>query len=319
MGAEGFRIRGAPGRVLFSWGKKKLNAYAAIDVGTNSVRLLVAELAGGRITPVYWTLRATRLGERLTEDFTLKPPAISRTLGALEELRQIAERFKPKQLRVVGTSALRVATNREDFLTRAHYLLGQPVRVLTGEEEARLGYMGARSALGVGPGYLYCDIGGGSTEFVAERNGFYVVSAPLGAVVVYEEGWDDASVRREIQAALNGLPPGAEGVIGVGGTITSLAAIDQELVVYDPGKVHGYRLSEYRIRSIYDYLSNLTVDQRRRVAGLQPERADIIVAGALILKEILACVGQTEVLVSEADLLHGVIIMSAGETGEYRT
>jgi exopolyphosphatase/guanosine-5'-triphosphate,3'-diphosphate pyrophosphatase len=301
---------------------------AGIDIGTNSVRLLVAEVpdpplrsSPHRIRPILRRLTITRLGERLAGAGVIQPEAASRTAAVVAEFAGLALAAGVRAPIVVGTHALRAARNPEELLTR----LRLPVRVLSGEDEARLGYLGVLAGLNTPRSVarmLVVDIGGGSVELTRGR-GRQIddsVSLPVGAVVLTERFLlHDPPLLTEITAAgealartlgpylhrAGGRPPR---VIGTGGTITTMAALAQRLVPYDPDRVHGYRLTHRAVEAIAGALRVQTVAERRRLPGLQPERADIILAGALILQHLMGSLGCRQLTVSEADLLWAVVL-----------
>jgi exopolyphosphatase/guanosine-5'-triphosphate,3'-diphosphate pyrophosphatase len=321
---------------------------AAIDIGTNSVRLLVAEVADAasaahssprahspdsvpfqaspsypRLTPVVRRMAMTRLGEGLEAGGMIDAAAAARTAAAVREFVAFAAAAGAPHVEIVGTYALRVARNPEELLRR----LDHPVRVLSGAEEARLGFHGALGGLGIvrtGARTLVVDIGGGSVEFAlgTPQDIEETHSVPLGAVVLTRRflphdpprALDVAGLRalltETLDPLLTRLSHPRSLLAGVGGTITSLAALDQRLDPYDPDRVHGYRLRTSAVRAITaDLLAQPLADRRRR-PGLQPERADIICAGALVLEHVLVTLSRRSVMVSEADLLWALVLLA---------
>ena len=295
---------------------------AVADLGTNSTRLLVADVApGGALTEVARRTRVTRLGDGVDATGRLAEEAMERVHGALSEYRALADQLRAATRVAVATSAVRDAGNGAQFGVAVRERSGFDVRTISGDEEARLTFLGATSTTRSGRPALVVDIGGGSTEYVVGDPGeppAFHVSTRLGSVrhterhitgdppprgdlealaraaadVVAEE--TPAEVRRSVQ----------EG-IAVAGTATSLAAIDQELEPYDPARVHGYKLRLEACRRMLSMLAALPLEERRRVRGLLPDRAPTIVAGAVILSESMRAFGLDEMTVSEADLLHG--------------
>lgn len=313
---------------------ERFTQIVVMDVGTNSCRLSVAEAGrSGTVSRRKTALEATRLGEGLQKSGRLSSDAVRRTLRGLDALWSIAgdEPSVPErpgaephtQLIAVGTSALRSASNPEDFLVRAWEELGIAVRVLSGEEEANLAFRGALAGLRCcenadGP-IAVLDIGGGSTELVVgERTGqvYQADSVSVGAVSLTElkAQLALADVVGETAGILaDGLSPARsflEGqtytLVGVGGTCTSLAAIDLGLTRYDPSKVQGHAMERDRIGDILRHLLALPLSKRREVPGLQPERADIIIAGAAILLATMQMLEQDRILMSDSDLLLGI-------------
>ncbi|MDR5683808.1 MAG: Ppx/GppA phosphatase family protein [Armatimonadota bacterium] len=292
---------------------------AAIDIGTHSVRLLVAEITGGRVVPVLRRMEITRLGEGLDDALILAPQAIGRTVRAVREFFDQARAAGARRVVVFGTSAVREARNRA---TLERDLSPICLRVLTGTQEADLAFRGVVAGLdGLPQPALVVDVGGGSTELVlgtreAVRSR---VSLPLGAVRLTERfcrsdpvaDVEAEALCRTVSAALRphrSTFAGAAQAVGVGGTVTSLAAIDQGLDPYDPQRVHGYRIPASRLASIARGLCAMPLALRRRLPGLQPQRAEVICAGALIVQTVLEEIGLPDIVASEADLLWGALL-----------
>lgn len=290
----------------------------AIDVGTHSVRLLVAEVEGGSVRPVLRRLEVTKLGEDLDRSRVLLPQAIGRTVRAVREFWQLARQHTPDVV-VVGTSAVREAANRSTLVRDLHPI---PLRVLSGEQEAELGYRGVRAGLPDLPDpLLMVDVGGGSTELVlgSQDRGLNKVSLPVGSVRLterYLHGDPPAEVeleaaRREVAELLRPyrqVLSGARAAVGVGGTVTSLAAIDLGLEPYDPDRVHGYRLAAERVVDLCRGLCSMASALRRRLPGLLPERAEVICGGALVVRTVLEAFRIPELVASESDLLWGAVL-----------
>ncbi|SDF17045.1 hypothetical protein [Sporolituus thermophilus] len=303
---------------------------AAIDIGTNSVRLLVAEWRDGRLHPLYRDLASTRLGQGVQHSGALSADAIARTVRAVADMVRAARARGADEVVAFATSAVREAVNGLRFAHLCRDLAGVEVHIFDAMTEARLAYAGAM--LGdTGPGgCLVVDIGGGSTELAYGQGEVLQVaeSLKLGAVRLAElfpagQGGvvsDLSAVNDYIGAALAAAPrlPWPSRLIGVGGTATSLAAIKQQLTVYDSAKVHGFYLTLGDIESLLAELAALSLDERRRVPGLQPERADIIVYGAAILAAVVKRFGADGVTVSEQDILEGVVNYLAVYHGAWR-
>ncbi len=305
---------------------------AAIDLGTNTVRLLVGEPDGaGGYRPVFAAQEITRLGQGLLPERLLRPEPIRRTLAALHRFRQAAESYDAACIAVAGTSALREAMNREDFLERACREAGLQVRVLTGAEEARLTLLGVRAAVPAVRGrLLMMDIGGGSTEFLLADGSEIraTVSTGLGVVKLTEALLPSdpprpeelaavrdvvaeriAAVRTRDLAGLGLVPPWLDlAFVGTAGTVTTLAAIDLALASYDPNRVTGHRLARDRIEALGWELASLPLVQRRRIPGLEPGRADVIVAGALVCLGAMDGLGLPELMVSDGGLREGILL-----------
>lgn len=289
------------------------NRLAAIDIGTNSCRLLIADARDGRIFPVLSTLRMTRIGEGASGNSILQKEPVRRTIGALRDFLSLAGDYGASRVRAVATSAVREAENAAYFLSHARDEAGLMVEVISGEEEARLNYVGACGGLSSGEGAIVIDIGGGSTEFtypVKTGNGFTLScrSVPLGAVRLTEHPLLLSEILGSLKCVLDEIRASRQTLVGVGGTITTLAAVDQALTEYDPGRIQGYHLAKTVVESIMISLAAKNSEERKMVPGLQPERADIIIAGTTILWAVLAYLEAPGITVSDADLLHGIIL-----------
>ncbi|HHP50425.1 MAG TPA: Ppx/GppA family phosphatase [Moorella mulderi] len=283
--------------------------YAAIDVGSNSVRLLVGEVEEGKVKPLFFTLRMTRLLGG-AKGGNLEKGAIERTVEAVEELVSLARNYQPEDIICVGTSAVREAPNADLLFSSLEKSLGLRLKVIGGETEARLNYLGVLSGfpqLQVKP--LVVDIGGGSTEFSWEKNGLQLVSLPLGAIRATEGNLSEEDMKILLRPILKKIPKeAAERIIGTGGTITSLAAMDLALKKYKPELVHGHYLPTEVVERWYRKLKGMSLEERKRLPGLQPQRADIIVAGVAILWCILQGLKGEGIWASESDLLWGVLL-----------
>jgi exopolyphosphatase/guanosine-5'-triphosphate,3'-diphosphate pyrophosphatase len=279
---------------------------AAIDLGTNSTRLLVADVAG-HVSEVARALTITRLGEGVDERGRLLPVPIARTRNVLSDYRRTIERLGAERTLAVGTSAVRDAENGEAFLGEIEWSYGFETRLLSGDEEAELTLRGVTGGRSIDPGTLVVDIGGGSTELITASGR---TSLDVGSVRLTERFGDDADAAgayvRPLLPALD-----AQRAIGVAGTITSLAALDLGLEEYDPDRVHGHRLRAAAVDDQLARLAALPLDEHRRVPGLDPERAPVIVAGTAILREILRRYELPELEVSEHDLLYGAALAAA--------
>jgi exopolyphosphatase/guanosine-5'-triphosphate,3'-diphosphate pyrophosphatase len=277
---------------------------AAIDQGTNTTRLLVADVEDGRVEELHRETRITRLGEGVDARHRLLPVPIARVRNTLSDYRRTAESLGAERVLLVATSAVRDAENGEAFLGEIEWSYGFVTQLLSGDEEADL------MRRGLGPtaaGTLIVDIGGGSTELVLDG---FQTSLPMGSVRFTERHGED--IHALLSAAAELLPelePAA--AVGVAGTITTLAALDLGLPEYDRKRVHGHALTLDGARIQLERLAALPLDERRRVPALEPERAPVIVAGAAILVAILDTYGLREVVVSERGLLHGAALAAA--------
>jgi exopolyphosphatase/guanosine-5'-triphosphate,3'-diphosphate pyrophosphatase len=295
-----------------------------VDLGTNSTRLLVAEVQDGRVAELERRTVVTRLGEGVEATGRLSEAAVARVCEALAVYREVLDRLGASEVVAVATSAMRDAANGPAFRDEISDRFGIDARTISGDEEARLTFLGATSDRRAGAETVVIDIGGGSTEYVTGQAGSdpgFHVSTRMGSVRHSERHLHDDPPTSEQMAALaedaraivrNEVPAdGRERVeegIAVAGTATTLAAIAQELDPYDPDKVHGYRVGQGTCERIVAQLAALTVDQRRRVTGLHPDRAPTIVGGAVILLESMRAFDLDEIEVSEADILHGAAL-----------
>jgi exopolyphosphatase/guanosine-5'-triphosphate,3'-diphosphate pyrophosphatase len=304
---------------------------AGIDIGTNSLRLLIAETSCDSFHEIHSDRRITRLGQNLDHSGCLAEEARTRTLEVLCDFSRIIRQHGAQFVSAIGTSALRNASNSLQFIEEAKQKTELDIRVITGVEEARLTLLGvAYSLKGIGgksgnplASSLVADIGGGSTEIIISRLGEdpVIASLPLGAVYLTERfitsdppsRTDVALLRSAVRKELDDRCPAMQPVpssifVGTAGTITTLAAIDQGLVVYDPRKVNRFVLTREVIDDIVEKLSQLTLSERRAIRGLEPGREDIILAGAVVAQEILVRFGYTSLLVSDWGLREGILL-----------
>jgi exopolyphosphatase / guanosine-5'-triphosphate,3'-diphosphate pyrophosphatase len=298
-----------------------------VDIGTNSTRLLVAEVEGDALTELDRRTTVTRLGERLEASGRLSDAAMARVSEALAGYREALDELGAERVVAVATSAMRDASNGPQFRDQIERRFGLDARTISGDEEARLTFLGATEGRAASAATLVIDIGGGSTEFVVGQPGGapeFHVSTRMGSVRHTERHLHSdpptaaelAELAQDARAIVESdVPAGVrarvEAGIAVAGTATSLAAIDQELDPYDPERVHGYRLSTATCERLLGRLAELTVARRRDVLGLHPDRAPTIVAGAGILLESMRACGLDEIEVSENDILHGAALAAS--------
>jgi exopolyphosphatase/guanosine-5'-triphosphate,3'-diphosphate pyrophosphatase len=304
---------------------------AVVDIGTNSTRLLVADVdpATGAVSELHRESQVTRLGDQVDAGGRLSEEAIGRVRATLADYRTTIERFGCDANLAVLTSAVRDAANGAAFTEGVRSEFGLDARVLSGDEEAQLTFLGAmsdRDGSCTEP-TVVIDIGGGSTEFIvgAEHTASFHVSVQAGVLRMSERHiHTDPPAPHELQdlAAetrtifLGALPPrqrtSVTRAIAVAGTATSAAAIDQELDPYDPERVHGYPLLRATVELLIARLADLTEAKRRQVVGLHPDRAPTIVAGMILLEEAMRAFGLDRVEVSEHDILRGGALRLAG-------
>jgi exopolyphosphatase/guanosine-5'-triphosphate,3'-diphosphate pyrophosphatase len=283
-----------------------------VDLGTNSTRLLVAEVDDGRVEEVARHTQITRLGEGVDERRKLLPLPIARVRNVLADYRRELEELGAERVLAIGTSAIRDAENGEAFLGEVEWSYGFATRLLSGSDEAQLTRRGVANGRELGDDTLVLDVGGGSTELMTarERTSLDVGSVRLTERHLHSDPPTDEELEAAARAVRDELPSlEPDGAIGVAGTITTLAAL--ELGGYDPQRVHGYRLSREGVGAQLDRLASLPLAQRRELAGLEPERAPVIVAGAVIVREVLDRYGLAGLEVSERDILHGAALEAA--------
>jgi exopolyphosphatase/guanosine-5'-triphosphate,3'-diphosphate pyrophosphatase len=299
-------------------------AVAAIDCGTNSTRLLVADTDGGQLVRL---MRITRLGQGVDQENTLAPDAIDRTVGVLREFRSVMDEFGVDRVRMVATSAVRDARNGEAFTDAAQAAVGVAPEVLSGSEEGQLAYRGASADLRPFEGdTLVVDIGGGSTEITLGRAGTVSsVSLQLGCVRLTERflkgdpptAAEVAATRAAIATALDwgegqlpdllALRP-ARRMIGLAGTVSTLASLKLGLAEYDVDKLHHATLTLDEIEGMCDMLAARSARRRSELVGMVPGRQDVILGGALVLGSVATRYHCPEVLVSEKDILDGIVL-----------
>jgi len=298
---------------------------AAVDIGTNSTRLLVAELEGdgpqGHLKSLDRRTQITRLGQGVDRARVLRPDAIDRTLDVLREYRSAIESLGVERVRATATSASRDAGNRDDFFEPAQEILGVRPELLSGEEEARLEFLGATAGLTEPAPYLVVDVGGGSTEFIAgteQPDG--LVSIDIGCVRLTEqflrsdpptpeELSQAVSVVRDYLADVDRDVPGAataETLIGTAGTVWTMGAVELGVDASESERIDHFRLTRAAAEEVFRTLATEPVEQRRHNPGLEPGRVDVIVAGAIIVVTLMRYWRFDEMLVSESDILDGL-------------
>ena len=299
---------------------------AVIDIGTNSTRLLISDVEGANAEQVERRTTVTNMGRGVDHTKLICADAVEDVCRVIADYMARYEEMGAERVMAIATSAVREAANGEAFIAELRERFDLDTRLLTGEEEAHLTYLGATAHRAEGEPTLVFDIGGGSTELIVGTGmhvGFHT-SLQAGTIRQSErhltsdppdphELEDLASeVRNLIDGAVAEQPaPAPARAIAVAGTPTSLAAVDQALEPYDPGRVHGYRLGMRKIQRMLSKLSSLPLAERLRVPGLHPGRAPTIVAGAVILVQVMRAFGLEEIEVSELDILHGSALSAA--------
>ena len=300
--------------------------YAVLDVGTNSVKLFVAERsADGEWTTLVDRSEITRLGEGLAETGRLGEEPVARTLEAITAMADEARRLGVESIAAVGTAGLRTAANSEQAAEAVRERAGIELEVISGEEESRLAYHAAEASVGVGDGHVVVfDTGGGSSQFtfghgdqVDER-----FSVDVGAVRFTErfglgnevDEQTVAAARDAIAADLSRLDdrPPPDALIGIGGAVTNLTAVKLELADYDPDAVRGKTLEAAEVDRQLELYRTRSADQRREIVGLQPKRAEVILAGACIVRTVLEKLGRDSLIASDRGLRHGLMLERFG-------
>jgi exopolyphosphatase/guanosine-5'-triphosphate,3'-diphosphate pyrophosphatase len=300
---------------------------AAIDCGTNSIRLLIADIEqdGAALREVDRRMEIVRLGQGVDRTGRLAPEALQRTFSALRDYESAIQKFGAERVRMVATSATRDASNRDEFTDGVRQILGVEPDVATGAEEAALSFTGATAELrgGTVPApYIVVDIGGGSTEFVLGTSMVEAArSVDIGCVRLTERHLHDdppteaqvAAARSDIEAALDVVAETvplqqAESLVGLAGSVTTVAAIALGLEVYEPERIHHSRIPAAQIHDVARGLLGMRRSRRAAIPVMHPGRVDVIGAGALILDVVIHRLGLPEVVVSEHDILDGIAL-----------
>ena len=292
----------------------------AIDIGSNTVRMLVGESSSQRVVPRHYYRYVTRLGGAYDPITGISSEASERTIYALESFAQVIGKVKPICIRAVATEAVRRAVNGQQFVAEVLARTGFVVEIVDGEEEATLSSSGVLSGLNPQPAAaLIFDIGGGSTEFIMIEGGkrLWQQSYPLG-VISLAEAMDSSQRIEQILAALAndlrvaGLAPRLANkdceLVGTAGTVTTLAAIDLAMTEYDWQRINNYLLPQSTLFSLFERLLPLTAVERERIAGVEKGRGDLILPGAEIVLALLKLFGKDQLRVSDFGLLEGILL-----------
>lgn len=300
---------------------------SAIDIGTNTILMLIADVhSDGTMKVVRDEHTIARLGKGVDSSKRILPDTFERALDILTKLKSISDDAGSQHIVACGTSALRDAVNRDEFIEFIHTKLGITIQVLSGNEEARLTYLGGASEYfqnKLNKPFAVLDIGGGSTEIVAGLGNKVLqkYSMNIGAVRITERFLHSSpptiselqNAQAEIEKHLESVFLLSEStqLIGVAGTVTTLAAMDLQLESYSAERIHGYRLQQKRIDQFYDQLKALSLDKIRNIPQILPMRADIILAGIMILRAVLMKNKKTEIIVSDRGLRYGLLFSEA--------
>jgi len=298
-----------------------LSRVAAIDCGTNSIRLLIADITGGNFKEVLRTMEIVRLGQGVDQNKSFHPDAIARTLSAVEKFAQLIASKGVEKIRFCATSATRDAGNRELFTNGVKKILGVEVEVIPGEQEAALSFIGATKELSQSDGpFLVVDIGGGSTEFVfGSEKVEFAKSVNIGCVRMSERHLNlqpptmaqiaEAIIDIDLaitQAAKVVPISQAKSLVAVAGTATTVAAAALKLAEYDRYLIHLSRISAPSVHQVAAMFQSMNKDQIASLGYMHPGRVDVITAGALVLSRIMAATGASEFIASESDILDGI-------------
>ena len=301
-----------------------MTRVGVVDLGTNSTRLLVADVEDGAVRELERRLTITRLGERVDARRVLLPTAVARVRNVLTDYRRALEDHGAERALALATSAVRDAENGEAFLGEIEWSYGFTTRLLSGDEEALLTFRGVALGRDVAAGTLVIDVGGGSTELIlggAERVAFHA-SLDLGCVRLTERFFvHDPPAEAELDACARFVrarlgdgaapPERPTDAIGVAGTLTQLATLDLGLEREEPELVHGHRMSSQWLAAEVERLSRMRVAEIRALRGVHPDRAPVLLAGAIVVVETLRHFGLDEVEVSERDIMHGGALAAA--------
>jgi exopolyphosphatase/guanosine-5'-triphosphate,3'-diphosphate pyrophosphatase len=298
-----------------------LSRVAAIDCGTNSIRLLIADITGGNFKEVLRTMEIVRLGQGVDQNKSFHPDAIARTLSVVEKFAQLIASKGVEKIRFCATSATRDASNRELFTNGVKKILGVEVEVIPGEQEAALSFIGATKELSQSDGpFLVVDIGGGSTEFVfGSEKVEFAKSVNIGCVRMSERHLNlqpptmaqiaEAIIDIDLaitQAAKVVPISQAKSLVAVAGTATTVAAAALKLAEYDRYLIHLSRISAPAVHQVAAMFQSMNKDQIAALGYMHPGRVDVITAGALVLSRIMAATGASEFIASESDILDGI-------------
>jgi exopolyphosphatase/guanosine-5'-triphosphate,3'-diphosphate pyrophosphatase len=298
-----------------------MSQVAVIDCGTNSIRLLIAEISGTTFKEVIRTMEIVRLGQGVDENKAFHPDAINRTLLAVKSFKEIIDKNKVDKIRFCATSATRDATNRNLFIDGVRDILNVQVEVIPGEEEAALSFTGATYQLDQGSGpFLVVDIGGGSTEFVyGDKKVISAKSVNIGCVRMSERHFTNqpptmgqiASAIVDIdiaitQAAVSVPINSAKSLIAVAGTATTVAAAALDLSKYDRDLIHLSKISADKVHKVAQMFQSMNKSEISALPYMHEGRVDVITAGSLVLSRVMAATGAVEFVASESDILDGM-------------
>jgi len=289
---------------------------AVIDIGTNSCRLFIAHIENGRITnKILKLMEITRLGQDVNKTKVLRQDAMDRTIETLKRYRKKIDEYGVEDIKVTATSATRDSKNREDFISRVKQETNLEIHCITGEEEGKLSFSGAVSEFN--EKIMVFDIGGGSTEFIlGDKNNIeYIESFNVGAVRLGEKFFKEKDNLlngeiwvKEILKKMFKYKDQSFKLVGVAGTVTANVSVLLEMEVYDTDRVHMYRLTKKDILKNLDKFLSRSLEERKKIVGLHPKRAEVIIPGTYLLLWIMEVLQRDEIIVSESDILEGMMM-----------
>ncbi|GAB6077110.1 Ppx/GppA phosphatase family protein [Desulfurobacterium crinifex] len=297
---------------------------ATIDIGTNSTRLLIADVKNGEVEQIFKTGRVTRLGEGVKKTGKLSKEGIERTIETLKEFRELAEKYSVEKIIVVTTEAARLAENAKEFISKVENL-GLKIEILSDREEAEVVFTANVLHFNPSGKAMTVDLGGGSTEIVfgSKNKVEYLNSLKFGVVFLHETFIKsdppeeselkemETFIRNELLKVKKEIPQENFVVYAVGGTITSVVAMEEQMTVYKPEIVHGYVVTEDLIKKWYQKLSSMTIEERKKIVGLEENRADVIIPGLVFFSIFCEVFKKDKLTVSELGLLYGLALKEA--------
>lgn len=309
----------------------KMKRIGVIDIGTNSVLLLVCQYNKAKIEPILDLSEITRLGEGVQKTGLLSDVAMKRTAEQANSYLEICKQKRVSEVKAIGTSALRDAANSEDFVRRVKEQSGLDVEIISGEKEAELSYIAVSQDPVLKPNLDYplivIDVGGGSTEIVVgDESVKNLYSFNIGAVRA-----NDLFLKNEppLQCEIDALTehvrsevgelnlPAETAIVGIGGTITNLAAVKLKQTKYDREKIHSLTIKNEEISRQIELYCSMPLEKRREITGLEPKRADVIIGGAVIFRAILEAIGSSQIIVSARGLRYGIAYIKAQTMSDY--
>ncbi len=297
-----------------------MKKYAILDIGTNSIKFMIVEIENGEVNIVLDDNNISRLGEGLLTTGLISEKAIKRNVIILQKFMEIARKADAQEIIAVGTMCLRTAKNSDEFIEKVKAETGLEIQVIPGLEEARLSYLAVLSTIGkTDQNVTIFDTGGGSTEFIFGKGLEFKhsISLDIGAVALTEKFLVSSPVKKsKLDAMLKSIKQylqkkiekrKTDYLLGIGGTVTNMSAVMQNMEKYDPKKIQGSILSYDEVTRQLELYASKTIEERKKIAGLQPKRADVILAGAGIVKTIMDIFEIYKITISDRGLRHGLV------------